>query len=384
MKFFNKLLSLVVVLGITGMGGSVYAGGKQPHHQTNSTEPKLENLLKDKKDVAVIVVDPQETFSKYTGEGQQEGSLAVGGTDKPYVESMVQFTKALKDKGIHIVVSQDHHPAGHISFASTHTGANIATQYATLGITKVTSIDGKEIFYDGKKFHKSPEKFSMVRIYFEDNNYIDQMLWPDHGIQLVEGPTGDKLLPGLNNNTHYNYLQKKGTKQNRDSYSAFFDNEYYDSKGKPHRGESTGLIQYFVEQFPDSKIDKKGKEKKTTQINTLIIYGIATDFCVKATIQDALRLGFNVVFVENESRSVASYDSPDYKKVIKEMETKSHKKTHQHFIKADNLLVGKALGLEVSLDPKSTHQNANLKFEEGVNQATQQKNTEEQIVTKIQ
>ena len=39
-------------------------------------------------------------------------------------------------------------------------------------------------------------------------------------------------------------------------------------------------------------------------INTIIIYGLATDYCVKATAMDAVKSGFSVILIENLCRGV--------------------------------------------------------------------------------
>lgn len=100
-----------------------------------------------------------------------------------------------------------------------------------------------------------------------------QMLWPNHCVQGSEGSV--VLVP-----TEYiSYVQLKGLKQYADSYSAFIDDD------KQH----TGL---------DAVLKKKG-------IKTVVIYGLATDYCVHATATDAKSLGYNVYVVHNLSKGVA-------------------------------------------------------------------------------
>jgi len=71
----------------------------------------------------------------------------------------------------------------------------------------------------------------------------------------------------------------KGTDPQIDSYSAFFDNG--------HR-RSTGLEQYLRD---------RGVER-------LYVLGLATDYCVRWTVEDALRLGFQVTVVRDGCRAV--------------------------------------------------------------------------------
>jgi nicotinamidase/pyrazinamidase len=72
----------------------------------------------------------------------------------------------------------------------------------------------------------------------------------------------------------------KGTDPTIDSYSGFFDN------GKR---KATGL----------------GEWLKTQAVDEVLICGLATDYCVKATAIDAAQLGFRTVLIEDACRGVA-------------------------------------------------------------------------------
>jgi nicotinamidase/pyrazinamidase len=280
----------------------------------------LHQLFKNSKGaVAVVVVDPQKTFSQYTGLDGEQGSLAVGGTDQTYVQDLVAFTWVLKNSAkLPVVVSRDHHPQGHISFLSAHTQEGdtqeaIKNRYQALDVVKVINLDSKGEEVLSAYYQKNedtptinqdskPKLLGLTRIYFKDGTYIDQVMWPDHGIQGKSGAQGDEFFPGFDDR-FYDDVQVKGTHKNRDSYSAFFDNHSYDGDKKYIQGAATGLEGYL----------------KARGIQTLIIYGLATDFCVKATIQDALKQGFNVVFVEDQSRSVTPWKSQAYEDSVMEM-----------------------------------------------------------------
>jgi nicotinamidase/pyrazinamidase len=100
-----------------------------------------------------------------------------------------------------------------------------------------------------------------------------QTLWPDH---CVQGSHGAMLHPGL----HTERIEKiffKGTDHFVDSYSAFYDNA---------RLRSTGLDVYLREQ----------------KIEEVYITGLATDFCVKTSVLDALEAGFSVSVVIDACR----------------------------------------------------------------------------------
>jgi nicotinamidase/pyrazinamidase len=104
---------------------------------------------------------------------------------------------------------------------------------------------------------------------------LPQVLWPDH---CVQGTTGAAFAPGLDMN-RVEAIVRKGTDPAIDSYSGFFDNG--------HR-KATGLGDYL-----------KGRGAKD-----VYVLGLATDYCVKSTALDALRLGFRAFLVQDGSRGV--------------------------------------------------------------------------------
>jgi nicotinamidase/pyrazinamidase len=135
-------------------------------------------------DTALIVIDVQNDFCP-------GGALAVADGDRilPLVNRMiVDFA--------HVVLTQDWHPAGHSSFASSHPG-------------------------------KAP--FSTIEV-----PYGSQTLWPDH---CVQGTKGAELHQGLEW-TKAQLVVRKGFRGAIDSYSAFFEND---------RRTPTGLAGYLRE-----------------------------------------------------------------------------------------------------------------------------------------
>ncbi len=96
----------------------------------------------------------------------------------------------------HVVLTQDWHPAGHSSFASSHPGA---------------------------------APFSSVEM-----SYGPQTLWPDHCIQGSAGAEFHRELSW----TKAELVIRKGFRQAIDSYSAFFEND---------RTTPTGLSGYLYE-----------------------------------------------------------------------------------------------------------------------------------------
>jgi nicotinamidase/pyrazinamidase len=100
-----------------------------------------------------------------------------------------------------------------------------------------------------------------------------QVLWPPHFIQGTEN--ADLLLE----ETLFDAVVKKGKDRRYDSYSGFQDDG-------GARTEMDGLL------------EKKG-------VRELIVYGIATDYCAKATALDAAKAGYTVAVVAGLSRGVA-------------------------------------------------------------------------------
>lgn len=104
---------------------------------------------------------------------------------------------------------------------------------------------------------------------------LPQTLWPDH---CVAGTRGAELAPGVAE-LPFDVLVPKGTDPAIDSYSGFFDNA---------RRKETGLAAIL----------------RDAHVDALDVVGLATDYCVRATVLDALELGFAVRVVEAGVRAV--------------------------------------------------------------------------------
>jgi nicotinamidase/pyrazinamidase len=118
---------------------------------------------------------------------------------------------------------------------------------------------------------------------------VDQVMWPDHCVQETKGSEFHPDLVVLDTDT----IIKKGMNSKIDSYSGFFDNAAQ---------EKTDL-------------DKLLKERKITD---LYIGGIALDVCVLFTVLDAVRLGYNVFFIEDASRGLGKEQNQKAKSQIEE------------------------------------------------------------------
>ena len=128
-------------------------------------------------DEALIVIDVQNDFCP-------GGALAVAGGDE-----IVPGINALMAEFQTIVLTQDWHPANHLSFADNHPGA---------------------------------APFSLT-----DMPYGKQVLWPAH---CVQGSSGADFHPALATDPAQLVI-RKGFRPGIDSYSAFFENDHKTATG---------------------------------------------------------------------------------------------------------------------------------------------------------
>jgi len=108
-----------------------------------------------------------------------------------------------------------------------------------------------------------------------DLHGVRQVLWPDHCIQ---GTRGAGFHPDFQT-SGVSHVVFKGTDSEVDSYSAFFDNA---------RRHDTGLADWL----------------QARGITDIHVMGLATDYCVKFTCLDGLRLGFQVYLIQEGCRGV--------------------------------------------------------------------------------
>jgi nicotinamidase/pyrazinamidase len=180
---------------------------------------------------ALIVVDLQRDFLP-------GGALGVAGGD-----AVVAPIAALAPRFATVVATQDWHPPGHVSFASSHPGA---APYTVLS-----------------------------------RPVGPQELWPDH---CVRGSPGAALHPALPDPA-VTLVLRKGTRQEVDSYSAFRENV-----GPDGLRPTTGL----------------GAWLQARGVARLFLCGLARDFCVRSSAVDAAAEGFEVVVLDDLTRAVFS------------------------------------------------------------------------------
>ncbi len=173
----------------------------------------------------LLVVDVQNDFCS-------GGSLAV-----PSGEEVVPLVNRLAAKFEHVILTQDWHPRGHLSFASAHAGL---MPYQTIEVA-----------------------------------YGAQILWPDHCVQGTPGAAFHKHLQI----PHAELVLRKGYHRTIDSYSAFYEND---------RKTPTGLNGYLRERGLDR----------------VFLAGLAFDYCVRYSAEDARGLGFSVIVIEDACRGI--------------------------------------------------------------------------------
>ena len=187
--------------------------------------------MTDRERAALLLVDIQNDF-------MPNGALPVADGDA----ILAPVRKLLKTRAFACVVAtQDWHPAGHISFASSHSGR---------------------------------KPYETISLYGHA-----QVLWPDH---CVAGSAGAALHAALPLNDVAAII-RKGTDARVDSYSGFRNN-WNENGERP----ATGLAGYLRER----------------DIARVFVCGLARDFCVRWTAEDAADLGFETAVIWNLTRSV--------------------------------------------------------------------------------
>ena len=168
----------------------------------------------------LLLVDLQNDFCP-------GGALAV-----PRGDIIVPIANRLAQSFAHAALTQDWHPKGHLSFASSHPGT---------------------------------KAFDAIAV-----SYGLQELWPDHCVQGTSGADfrADLAVPRAE------LVLRKGFHPAIDSYSAFREND---------RTTKTGLAGYLRERA----------------LWRIFIAGLALDFCVRYSAEDAQREGFTVVVIED-------------------------------------------------------------------------------------
>ncbi|CAD6888927.1 unnamed protein product [Tilletia controversa] len=234
--------------------------------------------------IGLLLIDIQNDFI--------DGSLAVNDAQAilPTVYKLVDdYPLDL------IVVSQDWHPPTHISFASSHKDET----------------------------RKTFTTFDLVHP-LQPAQPIKQELWPVH---CVQGTRGADIEAGLAqrleavspgclkgaSSSEFNgddepegsgqkqvVLIQKGTEANADGYSAFSLNGYLGFTSLPR------TLFSWTAAKPLSSSSRSSSTQQTDKIDTLILCGLATDYCCLRTAIDARKFGFRTIVVEDGVRGVGN------------------------------------------------------------------------------
>jgi nicotinamidase/pyrazinamidase len=140
----------------------------------------------------LLVIDVQNDFCP-------GGALAV-----PEGDQVVPIINRLAQRFEHVILTQDWHPAEHISFASIHPGT---------------------------------QPFASVEVH-----YGPQTIWPDH---CIRGTRGADFHPDLNV-PHAELILRKGFRQHIDSYSAFLEDDHVTPTGLASYLRERGFIRLFL------------------------------------------------------------------------------------------------------------------------------------------
>ncbi len=125
--------------------------------------------------------------------------------------------------------------------------------------------------------HAGAEPFSTTTM-----PYGEQTLWPDHCIQ---GSDGAQFHPDLNLQS-LQCIVRKGFRTEVDSYSAFYEND---------KSTSTGLSGLLRER----------------DIKRVICVGLAFDYCVRFSAEDASSEGFETIVLQQACKAIDLDDSAD-------------------------------------------------------------------------
>jgi nicotinamidase/pyrazinamidase len=118
--------------------------------------------------------------------------------------------------------------------------------------------------------HANKRPFDTIKL-----AYGAQVLWPDHCVQDTQGAEFHRSL----HLPQAILVVRKGFRRGIDSYSAFYENDHK---------TPTGLLGYLRER----------------ELKTVFVAGLAFDFCVRYSAEDARKAGFEVAVIEDACRGI--------------------------------------------------------------------------------
>lgn len=179
------------------------------------------------------------------------GTLGVKGGDQiiPVINHLLSHRFARS------FATQDWHPKNHISFAENHSNA------------------------------KPYDEITVP--------YGPQILWPTHAVKNTWGAELSSKLQ----QQYFSQVFRKGSNENIDSYSAFFEND---------KKTSTGLIDWL----------------KKLEIQRIFFTGLAEDICVVSSAKDAFDNNFKTYIIQDATKPVNEDDAKKRKEELLELGVK--------------------------------------------------------------
>jgi len=165
----------------------------------------------------------------------------------PGGDEIMPLVNLIAERFAHVVLTQDWHPRNQISFASTHGAEPFSTMTAPYG---------------------------------------EQVLWPDHCLQGSPGADFHPLIKSGGLVDRAEVILRKGYNPAVDSYSAFFEND---------KTTATGLAGYL----------------RDRRLKRCVFVGLALDFCVRYSAEDAVSQGFEAMVVTDAARAIDMNGSLD-------------------------------------------------------------------------
>ena len=199
---------------------------------------------------ALLVIDLQNDFCP-------GGALAV-----PEGDQIVPLVNHLSQRFQHVILTQDWHPRGHISFASSHPGT---------------------------------QPFTTIEV-----AYGTQTLWPDH---CVQGAPGADFHPGLDV-PHAELILRKGFRRQIDSYSAFLEDDHKTPTGLASYLRERGLKRLFLCGLAyDFCVRYSATDGTAAEFECLVIEDATRAVALPGSIEDT-----NSVFSEKNIQRIHSAD----------------------------------------------------------------------------
>lgn len=216
--------------------------------------------------VALVLIDVQHDF------GDASGALFVPGGDRIVTSCNALRASLVETLGaprVSVFLTQDWHPADHVSFAANN--------------------------------HGPPALFSIVPL--ADGH--EQIMWPVH---CVAETAGAAFLPALHVGVD-DVVIRKGCNREIDSYSGFGSPAEREASSSPSGSGST-----MVTGSGSTTCAAPRSRRETTQLEALlrsrsithvVLAGLALDFCVSFTALDARNLGLSVCLARYATAGIA-------------------------------------------------------------------------------